>query len=379
MSLREQMGRKLREAREIACISQEAVAEQLGMVRQTLARIEKGEMPADSEQLLQLAALYQRPVTWFYDQQAGGPLMLALRADSPELLSANLRADMLNRFQLLGELEQAAGVHSAHGLPPAEALIKGDEYELQRSKAMAASERARLGLGETAPVGDAVALLEGVGIRIIPFELEPGEDQKLSGFSAYSEQAGAGIFINIHPALSLEHQRFSLFHEYAHLIFHRQVYRQPGESYKTRGKGVSPEEKVANIFAGSFLVPGSALVRLVGEVRQFTVTDILYYKRVFGVAFSMILMRLEQEGLLRSENKKQLWGTAMRNGWIKNEPKPMAGKLHCGGRVLMLSRHAFERQEASIAFLQEVLQQSRKDVAVLLREWEQEARTDAVH
>jgi Zn-dependent peptidase ImmA (M78 family)/transcriptional regulator with XRE-family HTH domain len=379
MTLREQMGRKLREAREAISLSQEAVAEQLNMVRQTLARIEKGEVPADSEQLLHLAALYQRPVTWFYDRQAENTLMLALRADTPELLTTSLRAAMLNRFQALGELERAAGFHSGHSLPPAEALTRGDEQEIRRAQEVAASERLRLGLGDTGPVGDPVAVLEGVGIRVIPFELAPGADSKLSGFSAYGDQSGAGIFINVHPDLSQEHQRFSLFHEYAHLVFHRQVYRQPGDSYKTRGKSVSPEEKIANAFAGSFLVPGAALRRLAGGVRSFTITDILYFKEIFRVSATTLITRLDQEDMLRPDNKRKLWAAANALGWMKQEPQPLSGNLHCNRRVLMLSRHAFEREEASVGFLQDVLNLSRKELSDLLREWEKEARTDALH
>lgn len=380
MDIRSRIASRIRIAREQVGLKQEEVAEQLNIARQTLSRIEHGEAAIDSDLLVRLASIYDRPITFFYDERSGEGFNVVFRADTPELLDARLKNRLLDKLTTLADLEVAAGVKAGHGLPPSEPLHKAGSAELAVVKQFADRERGRLGIGPAAPVADIVDLLEGIEIRIIPFELAPAdiEGGLLSGFSAFSENLGAGIFVNTHPSISVERQIFSITHEYAYLIFHRQGYRMPAELYKTRGKNTSPEEKIANFFAGNFLVPEAALRRNIFPDQPLNVTDVLRLKRLFRVSFATMVTRLAQEKLINKKNENILWAVWNRRGWKTQEPEPIQQELGCGRRTLVLARHAFERKEASLSFIGDLLDMPRKNLADLIKTWEEEAHLDAV-
>jgi len=64
------MGARLRQAREYLGISQEAVAEALGVPRASVSVMESGRRKVSSLELRDLARLYKRPLDWFYGREA---------------------------------------------------------------------------------------------------------------------------------------------------------------------------------------------------------------------------------------------------------------------------------------------------------------------
>lgn len=380
MDIQNLMGARALSAREAAGLAQSAVAGRLGIARQTLASMEQGKVPFDGVQLVTMADLYGRPVTYFYDLRETEGLALAFRADNPRAVDLALKQRLLDRLAAIADLEIAAGLAAdrGRGLPPTEPLTKAGPRELQIARTVAQEERGRLGIGDRAPVSDPVALLESLDIRVIPFAAEPVAGNVLSGFSAFSTALGAGIFVNTHPGLPIEHQIFCVMHEYAHLIFHRDVYREPGEPYRTRGAAATPEEKIADTFAGAFLVPDGALRQHAGILGRITPTDVMRLKRLFRVSFTSLLTRLHQEGYLNKADNARLWGIAKQRGWDRQEPEPLQESPAYGRRTEALARVAWERGEASLAFLGEVLGKDRLAMRDLVADWEQDAQVDAV-
>ncbi len=381
MDIKTRMGTRARAAREAAGLIQSVAAEQLGMARQTLASMEQGKVPFDGVQLVAMANLYGRPVTHFYDLRDTEGAAIAFRADNPETVDLALKQRLLDQLAAVADLEIAAGLDTdrSHGLPPTEPLSKAGPRELLIAQVVAQEERGRLGVGDRAPVSDPVALLESIDVRVIPFESEPLADNLLSGFSAFSRLLGAGIFVNIHPSLSIEHQIFCVMHEYAHLIFHRDIYREPGEPYRTRGKDASPKEKIANTFAGTFLVPDAALRQHAGPLERISPTDVMRLKRLFRVSFTGMLTRLHQVGFLTKADHDRLRGIAGHRGWDKQEPEPLREPPAYGRRTEALARAAWERGQASLPFLGEVLGKDRKAMRDLISDWEQDTQVDALH
>lgn len=387
MDIKTLMGVRARAARDAVGLSQSAAAERLDVARQTLARMEKGEVSFSGEQLAVMANLYGRPVTYFYDLREGGRASIAFRADKPQDVDPRLKQRLLDQLAAIADLETAAGRSVMHGLPTAEHLTqlspenaKLSSREIGIVRSVAQKERGRLGLGDRAPVSDPVALLESIDIRVIPFNL-PTEENLVSGFSAFSESLGAGIFVNTHPSLSFEHQIFSVLHEYAHLIFHRKVYRDPNEPYRTRGSHASPDEKTAHIFAGEFLVPYAALQQHAAPLTRISPTDIMRLKRMFRVSFISMLTQLSQGGYLTPADKQRLWSLCTRRNWNIQEPEPIREPPAYGCRTATLARMAWERGEASLSFIGEVLNKDRKAIRDLVTEWEkeQDVQADAIH
>ena len=60
------MGARLRQAREYLGLSQEAVAEALGVPRASVSAMESGRRKVSSLELRDLARIYKRPLDWFY-------------------------------------------------------------------------------------------------------------------------------------------------------------------------------------------------------------------------------------------------------------------------------------------------------------------------
>lgn len=60
------MGARIREAREFLGLSQEAIAEHLGIPRASVSAIESGRRKVSSMELRELSLLYRRPLEWFY-------------------------------------------------------------------------------------------------------------------------------------------------------------------------------------------------------------------------------------------------------------------------------------------------------------------------
>jgi transcriptional regulator with XRE-family HTH domain len=63
------MGARLRQAREYLGLSQEAVAEALGVPRASVSAMESGRRKVSSLELRNLARLYRRPLDWFYTSE----------------------------------------------------------------------------------------------------------------------------------------------------------------------------------------------------------------------------------------------------------------------------------------------------------------------
>jgi transcriptional regulator with XRE-family HTH domain len=65
------MGARLREAREFLGLSQEVVAEALGIPRASVSAMESGRRKVSSLELRDLARLYKRPLEFFYSGDTG--------------------------------------------------------------------------------------------------------------------------------------------------------------------------------------------------------------------------------------------------------------------------------------------------------------------
>src|SRR5688572_1062135 len=63
-----ELGRRLREAREYLGLSQEQVADYLGIPRPSVSTIEAGKRRISFQEIKRLAELYRRPLSYFSDE-----------------------------------------------------------------------------------------------------------------------------------------------------------------------------------------------------------------------------------------------------------------------------------------------------------------------
>jgi len=327
--------------REQAGLSQGELGMRLGVTRQTIAAWEKGDREPSVAQLAQIAQYLGIAIDLLLPEvkpkTTSAAMGLMFRADEPSALDQHLRAALSRKAEDYTFIERLVG--EVPTLPEMRPLTG---YEAYLVEDVAREIRDWLGIGEACPLGNALALLESKGLKVILHPLP----NKISGFSAYTETSGATIFINAgHPA---ERKFFTALHELAHLIFHRQEYRIP---HAKAGGRRDPREKAANHFAGAVLLPEDVIRRELHGYRQRWLPEPLLadMKRRYGVSMRTVLYRAAQAGIISQKQQGQQLGQLNKKHGLANEPVTLLDPEH----LTRLERMVF------LALLQDAITLSR--------------------
>lgn len=309
---------RLRAARRARGLTQQDVAERLGMARTTLVAIEKGERPVRPQEIVNLASLYDRPLNELLRPAPVPDDFVAqfhLRPgetgyDEQLTRSVELLQELADDYV---ELERLAGAPLPQRYPP-----EADISSLAPAAAgetLAASERNRLGLGD-APVHHLRQMYESdVGLRIFLLPLPA----RVAGLFVASGSYGACIGINAsHPG---ERQRWSLAHDYAHFL----AQRSKTEVTVLHGyQRVPTAERSADAFAENFLLPTSGVKRRFHVIQQsrregVTPADLLHLADLFQVSLEALVRRLENLDLVRAHT----WDRLVKQGFRVGEARKM--------------------------------------------------------
>jgi len=258
----QEMGRRLRAARESCGMTQEDVARRLGVSRPTFAQMELGNRAASSIELDRLAYLFGRDIREFVadtfeDEDA---LAVLFRAE-PEIANHEDVADSLRACVALGRevtnLETLLGIdRDLTGAVTYEVVMPRSRWDgIQQGERAAEQERRRLGLG-WAPAPPLPTLLETQGVRTGIVDLP----EEISGITISNQSAGLFIVANRQHAPA--RRRFSFAHEYAHVLFDR---RMKGIVTRSSGRDELVEVR-ANAFAAAFLMPPEGIRQFVNAL-----------------------------------------------------------------------------------------------------------------
>ena len=251
---------RLREARESLNVTQDHVANSIGLPRTALVQIENGSRAVSSLELARLAHLYRRELTDFFaaelPQRDADPSLVLYRrladelGDDPETKQQVQRCFDMCRDGI--ELEEILDRPQRVGPPfyqqPAPRSVMD---AVLQGQAVAMQERSRLGLGD-APIPDMADLLNNIGVWASGVQLPDW----MSGLFLADPRFGVAVLVNFdHPRAR---KRFSYAHEFAHALMDRDL--QTNVSKRDNSNDL--REKRANAFAASFLMPE-------GGVKQF--------------------------------------------------------------------------------------------------------------
>jgi Zn-dependent peptidase ImmA (M78 family)/DNA-binding XRE family transcriptional regulator len=308
------LGKRLKQAREQRGMTQEAAAKIIDVARTTIVAIEKGERRLKSSELVALVLAYGKKVSDF--------LVLTPPIESFEVQfrSASRRGEaekteeraailLFQEFcQNYLELEELMKSPLPRNYPP--------EYHLDDTfpiniiaESIANAERQRLGLGDK-PIPLLREILEQeVGIRI--FYLPMSSRSKCSEMYSYNETVGACIAINAnHPQ---ERQLWSLAHGYLHFLAHRY---HPVIDYLDEYQRMPKSEQLAEAFPKYFLMPTSSLLKRYNDIyrlqSKFTPTHLITLAHYYGVSIQALCYRLEEMQLLRSGTYERLKDSGFR-------------------------------------------------------------------
>ena len=328
----EELGRRLREARERAGLTQEEVARDLGIPRTAVALLEAGKRKVSGLELLRLAFLCGRaPGDFFAPEFAADGVSVLLRAlpateANEETRGAIRQGVALAREILLLEdlleVERGASMCPQYKASP----LRSRWEAVEQGNLLAHEERQRLEMG-SAPAPDLGELLEGQGIVALELELP----ESLSGFTVRLE-GGQGVACGVNLGHPPERRRFSLAHEYCHVLVDHD---QPG-IVSRREEGGELREVRANAFAAAFLMPEEGIRdyflrlrkglpsrpreavlspgeeicfvegRLPPHARDIGVWHVCLLAAHFGVSRTAMIWRLRNLGLVSPDEKDRL-------------------------------------------------------------------------
>ena len=294
------LGQRLQEARRARGLTQQQVADSMGMARTTVTALEKGDRRIRPDELINLALLYARPVGHFVgSKETVNDFSVQFRAALSGVRGAETQ-QVLNQgvhdFQDLCEdylyLETVNGMHPQQWYP-AQYAVSGFPPE-DAAEDVAASERNRLGLGD-GPVLNLRQILENeVGLRIFYADLP----SNLAGIFTFTETLGGCVAINArYPE---ERRRWSLAHEYGHFLTSR--FRSEVTPVSNLGR-VSASERLADAFAAALLMPAMGLRRRFYQMSRaaegnVTAAEICRLAHYYFVSVEAMMLRLEGLNLL---------------------------------------------------------------------------------
>jgi Zn-dependent peptidase ImmA (M78 family) len=284
----------------------------------------------------------------------------------------------------LSNLENLVGVELEALMPATYPLgpPKTKWEAIQQEQHAAESERRRLELGD-GPISNLADLMESQGVRMAAVSL-PAD---VSGITVHDPVAG--VFVAVNKSHSTTRQRFSMAHEYAHVLMdHDGV-----ASIVSRGGNRTDLSEIrANAFAAVFLMPEKGLRRFVqglgkgqpgrSEARIFDETDVTRVRRRakphsqeiqiydlamaahrFGVNTIAALFRMQNLGLV-NDNQRELLQDDIDRGLDKRTAQALGlVAFDCDAeqtnwefkhRLISLALEAYRRELISEAKLREL-------------------------
>jgi Zn-dependent peptidase ImmA (M78 family)/transcriptional regulator with XRE-family HTH domain len=301
----QQLGMRLRQARERAELTQEGAARALGLDPSAVAKIERGRRGLGALELKRLASLYGTSMEDLLEgpfAEEDVPLTIALRATA-KTLGPKAEA-MKRRLQRVVAddrwlREIGADVPGIQGFRARD--VPKDLNDLEEGYRGADLFREQYGLGHS-PISDVAILADEIGVVVARMPL--GSDERApEGCSALDPQTGAA-YVLINSDKPRVRRRFTIAHELGHLAL---AHLHGGDVVVDETvRGRSPREREANAFAAGLLMPEEGVIgswqrlqRRLGE-RSSPVDWIVWLAASYGVSDQAAAYRLVNLGRIQA-------------------------------------------------------------------------------
>lgn len=335
--LRKNIVEKIKLIRKSRRISQQQVADAIGISRSVFYRIESGNRSISTLVLADLARFFSCPIEFFLKQNSADKydLVTLLYFAADDLVGqsdANKIVDRVKDFISLYRegtiMKRELGLLVPLSLPSYENNeIQSPSDAIDQGELVADQERHRLGIGQL-PITDVSALLARQDIWASTVEL-PGS---VSGIFVNHPSVGMAILVN--SLQSYEKQRFSFARVYAHALFgkHQHV------TIFSRGGSTELIEMCAESFAEAFIMPRESVADFVRSMNvtkklasqptdamptlsignynlsnlpetrrwHFTYRDVAQFAIHFGASYQSVLLRLQNLGYVSRQRAKKL-------------------------------------------------------------------------
>lgn len=323
---------RLKQLRTSRGLSLDDLAESLShlVTKQSLSKYERGESAPSPSVATRLAEFFEVQPALLWSAPQNEIEFIAYRQSTlAERAAEQLQASVSIEFEQRIDLQERCLGGVRVDLPVHYYEVRNED-DAERA-AMLLRAKWLLGID---PINDVTALLEDHLIHVIE---QPGNG--FDGLSALASRCGYGRIaaaVISRDSAPGDRQRFNLIHELAHLVL-----------LVIDGVDI---EKMANRFAGAFLVPKSVLLRELGTSRtNLSVPELVVLKGYFKVSIQCLVVRAFQVGIISKPTYSSTFVLIKELGWREVEPAPIAREKSTWKRRVALRGYAegmISREEA---------------------------------
>lgn len=377
----QEIGRRLRIARENADIRQDDAAQVIGMSRPTLVSIEKGVRRVRIQEIQMLARHYGVSVNALLRREAVHTDLMPRFRKLRETEDAHTTEAILLFNDLIKadvEMENILGIQRRRNCPPARGINDGDVVALAEKHAKELRDWLGLGPG---PIADIFSVIElGLGIRL--YQRRLSSNSKVAGLFTYDESIGACILLNANHPLPRRIQSA------AHEVGHFYGTRQTPEVLEDDEKFLSRDERYANAFGRAFLTPAESFSESFRQLKEITGKTtrrlIILLAQQYNISRQACGLRLEELGLV----KRGTWAWFENNGGItddhvrevlgemtdRRDPAKSDADRPISHRLSLMAHAAWKRGLMSEGQLAELLKVARVELRGIIDQIELEER-----
>jgi transcriptional regulator with XRE-family HTH domain len=279
------VGTKIRKLREEMELTQEDLANSVGLSSEFISLLELGRRSPSLESLSRIAKFLDKKISFFLLEKAESFDSL-IKGDKLNLKTKRLLKTFRKYCDDYLWLEEVTGRQS--DLAPQYANVKAEK--------MATQERLCLGVGQDA-IPHVFSLLEQRGLHVWRHPIP--EDIHIAGMFVFLDYKQSA-FALVNSDQPFHQQILTAMHEYGHYLkdrFDGPIIDNPDifiEDYITLYHG---REKYAQTFALHFLLPPERLRDFVERdlrSKQLNLQDVLYIRRCYDVSFLVLLQMLKK-------------------------------------------------------------------------------------
>lgn len=290
------LGRRLADARELANMTQEGVGRAVGLDRTAIVLLEKGERNLKVPELVRIAAVLQRPLSFFVEP----PVPAALsRRSAPHATHDSTRALDIEIEHFAMDVRGLLDLGLLHASERDAARVPRTHQEAED---VAASCRARAGAGARA-IDDLGRLCELFGLY--SFAAPLGTSGPDGGCVEVIAQGGVVGVAVINGDTGSGRRRMTLAHELGHWLF--------GDAYDAEASLDS--ERMINSFAIHLLAPRAGVSAAWSRHAEWSIRDRALAVGVeFRLSWSASILHLRNLGLITQEDRDRLSSAEPRRG-----------------------------------------------------------------
>ena len=271
---------RIKNARILKCLSQQNVADELGVSKQMICKYENGESMPTSSKLLDLSKLFGLKIDYFFS------------SFQIELGEINFRKKSTFSKKKQESLKEQIKINLKN--------CKINSIEDVENMVLKLRNEWNIGVD---PIHNIIQLLEDQEIKVIElFDV----DEKFDGMATYVNNKFPVIVVN--GNFPVERKRFTLLHELGHLLLNL-----PECNSKQ-------EENYCNKFAAEFLFPKNIVIKEFGGKRdRITLTELISNQKKYGMSIPAIVYRLVDSGVLSKQRHTNFYKKIRFNPSLERE------------------------------------------------------------